>query len=209
MNRISILTMALIGILMGNLHAQDYTINFLKGAKHFESNISDFKSIRQLNQNEIFSNRFYRFVQFNAIPTPSLQKQLAAADIRLLEYIPNKVYVASIPIGIDINQLQKLNIRSIVPIEKTYKIGQRLEDEDYPDWAMEGNYITVTIQYYQDIKPSTAKEEMKKTRLEYQSINGSCPNGCCSIIAYSDQQSSGCFFYSLCGYYVRTRKTRV
>ncbi|WMX16779.1 S8 family serine peptidase [Aureispira sp. CCB-E] len=170
MNRISILTMALIGILMGNLHAQDYTINFLKGAKHFESNISDFKSIRQLNQNEIFSNRFYRFVQFNAIPTPSLQKQLAAADIRLLEYIPNKVYVASIPIGIDINQLQKLNIRSIVPIEKTYKIGQRLEDEDYPDWAMEGNYITVTIQYYQDIKPSTAKEEMKKLGL---SINQS------------------------------------
>jgi PKD repeat protein len=170
MNRISILIMAILGVFIGNLHAQDYTVNFLKGAQQLEANISDFQSVRQLNQNEIFANRFYRFVQFNSIPTVAQQAQIAAADIHLLEYIPNKLYVASIPMGVNINTLKNLNIRSIVPIDKTYKIGQSLEDEDYPDWAMEGNYITVTIQYYQDIKPSIAKAELKKLGL---SINTS------------------------------------
>jgi PKD repeat protein len=170
MNRISILTMAFIGLFFGNLYAQDYTVNFLKGAKQLESNISEFQSVQQLNKNEIFANRFYRFVQFNAIPTPAQQAQIAAAGIKLLEYIPNKLYVASIPMDVNINSLQNLNIRSITPIDKTYKIGQRLEEEDYPNWAMEGNHITVTIQYYQDINASTAKEEMKKLGL---SINTS------------------------------------
>jgi PKD repeat protein len=170
MNRISILTMALIGLFFGNLCAQDYTVNFLKGAKQLESNVSDFQSVRQLNQNEIFANRFYRFLQFNAIPTTAQQEQIAAAGIKLLEYIPNKLYVASIPMDININSLKNLNLRSISSIDKTYKIGQRLEDEDYPDWAMEGNHITVTIKYHKDINPSVAKAEMKKLGL---SINTS------------------------------------
>lgn len=162
MNRISIFMMVLMGLLISNLHAQDYTVNFLKGTKQLEANISNFQSVRQLNQNEIFANRFYRFVQFNDIPTAAEQKQIAAANIKLLEYIPNKLYVASIPMDVNITTLKNLNIRSIVPIDKTYKIGQRLEDEDYPDWALEGNHITVTIQYYQDINASIAKAEMKK-----------------------------------------------
>lgn len=170
MNRNFILTMTFIGLFFGNLSAQDYTVNFLKGAKQLESNISEFQSVRQVNQNEIFSNRFYRFVQFNAIPTTAQQEQIAAQGIKLLEYIPNKLYVASIPMNVNINSLKSLNIRSITPIDKTYKIGQRLEDEDYPDWAMEGNHITVSIQYYQDINASTAKAEMKKLGL---SINQS------------------------------------
>ncbi|CAA6800116.1 MAG: Peptidase S8 [uncultured Aureispira sp.] len=170
MNRISILTMAFVGMFLGNLYAQDYTVNFLKGAKQLESNISEFQSVRQLNQNEIFANRFYRFVQFNAIPTPAQQEQIAAAGIKLLEYIPNKLYVASIPMDVNINSLKNLNIRSITAIDKTYKIGQGLEEEDYPDWAMEGKHITVSIQYYQDINPAIAKAEMKKLGL---SINTS------------------------------------
>ncbi|BDS09920.1 S8 family peptidase [Aureispira anguillae] len=162
MSRISLLTMALIGIFYGNLYAQDNTINFLKGAKQLDVNIQDFTSARQLHQNEIFLNRFYRFVQFNSLPTTAQHRQIAAVGIQLLEYIPNKLYVASIPMGIDFSLLQNLNIRSIVPIEKTYKIGQRLEDKDYPSWAKDGNDLIVTIQYYQDIKAAIAKSEMEK-----------------------------------------------
>jgi len=163
MSRILILIIVLASIsLINNLYAQDYTVNFLKGARQFESNVLTFKSVNQLGKNEIFNNRFYRFVQFKEIPTSTQETALVNAGIKLLEYIPNKVYVASISTSIDFGLFEDLNIRSITPIDYTYKIGERLENKDYPSWAVEGNYITVNIQFYQDINPLISKAEIEK-----------------------------------------------
>jgi hypothetical protein len=158
MSRILIVIIVLANIaLTSQLYAQDYTVNFLKGAKQFEPNVLDFKSLSQLDQNEVFNNRFYRFVQFKEIPTSMQQTELANAGIKLLEYIPNKVYVASISTSIDFGRFEELNIRSITPIDYTYKIGERLENKEYPSWAVEGHSIIVSIQLYQDINPTVSK----------------------------------------------------
>ena len=144
-----------------SLFAQDYTVNFLKGSQQLEPNLSEFTTTNQLSKKEIFGQRFYRFIQFKSIPTPAEKQQLDAAGIQLLEYIPNNVYVASIPMNINFNRFADWNIRSIHPIDYTYKIGKRLENEDYPDWAMEGNEVAVNILFYQNVDPQIAKERLK------------------------------------------------
>lgn len=147
---------------MHYLYGQSNSINFSKGAIELETNIASFTSKKQLNQNEIFLNRFYRFVQFNEIPTVKGQDEIVTRGIRLLEYIPNKIYLASFPLEMDFSALQELNIRAIKPIAKTHKLGKRLEGDTYPDWAKNGDKIRVIIQYYQDIKPSIVKLELEK-----------------------------------------------
>lgn len=168
MSRISLITMALMGIFYSNLFAQDYTVNFLKGAQQFEANIEEFDAYKSLDKGEIYLRRFYRFVQFERIPTIEQQQQLKKAGVHLLEYIPNKVYVASMPLDIDLTLLRKLKVRAIVPIKQTYKMGQRLEDKDYPSWAKIGHQIVVSIQYYQDIEAAVAKAEMANWGLQIQ-----------------------------------------
>lgn len=167
MNYIFVLITFVLLLFNSDLFGQNNVVNFYKGEKEFESNILEFTS-KKLSSYEIFQNRFYRFVQFNEIPNIAQQEQIRATGIQLLEYIPNKLYVASIPVGIDIAVLKNLNIRSIVPIERTYKISQRLEDEDYPSWAKEGEFVKVIIRYHQDISPSLAKAEMKRMGINVQ-----------------------------------------
>jgi len=158
----------LLGALVGatSLQAQDYTINFIKGAKEFKANSAELKDLSQLDKSEVFNQRFYRFIQFNAIPTVAEQAEIAATGIKLLEYIPNNVYVASIPTNIDFGVWADLGIRSLMPIEYTQKIGQRLEDADYPHWAMDGKRIIVSIQYYQDINAATIVSALQKRNVE-------------------------------------------
>ncbi|MCH2020964.1 MAG: PKD domain-containing protein [Saprospiraceae bacterium] len=143
------------------LFSQDYTVNFLKGQKQFENNILEISNTNYLIENEIFNDRFYRFLQFYSIPTEIQQEEIANTGIKLLEYIPNMVYVASIPTNLDLTLLADLNIKSIIPIDYMYKVDQRLEEKDYPSWSMEGNYITITITFFQDIDPEIAKSELK------------------------------------------------
>lgn len=148
------------------VQAQDNTVNFLKGVRNFEANVSSFSPTTNITSQEVFQNRFYRFLQFNTIPTLEEQEQIRAAGIDLLEYIPNKLYVASIARHLDFTVLEHFGVRSIVPIEMTYKMGNRLEQEDYPNWAMEGSYLTVLVQYYKDIAPNIALEALQKMGLQ-------------------------------------------
>lgn len=161
MRRISIFFMLCLMVCCTAVQAQDYSVKFLKGTRQFEPNLKAFSSVQQLQQREIFQNRFYRFVQFNKLPTTDQQAAIAQAGIRLLEYIPNKVYVASIPMSINFQQFQSFNIRSIMPIDATYKMGKRLEAGEEPDWALQGNHLILSIQYYQDIQPEVAKAALK------------------------------------------------
>ncbi len=143
-----------------SLYAQDHTVHFLKGDKNWSANVHQFSPIANIHPQEVFQNRFYRFLQFETIPTLEEQQRLAASGIRLLEYIPNKVYVASLARSMDFSTLERLGVRSIMPLETTYKTGTRLEQGDYPTWAMEGPYLTVTVQYYKDIAARAAVERL-------------------------------------------------
>ncbi|MDC0257581.1 S8 family peptidase [Crocinitomicaceae bacterium] len=115
--------------------AQDYTVNFHKGTRTFDANAKDFNS-STVNSQEIWQNKLYRFIQFNAIPTDAEKSTIEQSGLELLEYIPNYTYIASVPANITATQLTQLNIRSVYDIDDVYKIGQRIQDEEYPEWAV-------------------------------------------------------------------------
>jgi hypothetical protein len=143
-----------------SLFAQDYTFHTTKGAMPFTANASQFNSIDQLDNSEVYNQRFYRFVQFNALPSAAAQKNIADAGIVLLEYIPNNVYLASIPENIDFSLWENLNIRGLLPVSYPHKVGQRMQDQDYPAYALRGDAVMLSLRYYKDIAPATVKQEL-------------------------------------------------
>ncbi|MCP4442707.1 MAG: S8 family serine peptidase [Aureispira sp.] len=140
----------------------DNRVYFTKGIKVFTPNIKEIKSIDQIDKEERFNGRFYRYAQFDHIPTVAEHAAIKAKGITLLEYIPNKVYLASIPSTINFTSLENLGIRSLVKVEKELKVSNRLEERPFPTWAVEGNRVELMIAYYQDIPHATIKQELEQ-----------------------------------------------
>ena len=141
--------------------AQDYSVNFLKGKRQFEVNAKTFDS-ETISNAEIWQSKFYRYLQFNSIPTDVEKQAIEASGIELLEYIPNYTYVASLPTDITASELTQLNIRSIESIDENYKIGQRIQDEDYPEWSItKFGTVLLSISLYDDVNFESAMSALE------------------------------------------------
>lgn len=141
--------------------AQDYTVNFYKGARTFEANAKTFDA-SSISSQEIWQNKVYRFIQFNAIPTDEEKLAIETAGIELLEYIPNFTYIASVPSNITGAELTQLNIRSIQKIDDIYKSGQRVQNEEYPEWAVtKFGTVLLSIALFDDVEFEVAISELE------------------------------------------------
>lgn len=153
--------LSILGLGFGSL-AQDYSVNFQKGVRNFEVNTQKFDP-NTIRNEDVWHTHYYRFVQFYSIPTDSDKSAIEAAGIELLEYIPNYTYIASLPVGITVNTLTALNVRSIHPIETTYKVGQRIQDEEYPDWSVtKYGTVLLSVALFDDVEYSSALALLEK-----------------------------------------------
>lgn len=176
MQRFYQLCLLLLGscLLSPNLWAQNsnsYQVNFRYGAENFEANASEFSSMLQLGQHEIYGGKFYRFVQFNQIPTQIQRENMEAMGMEFLEYIPNNVYLVSIPTSFNFSNWEALNIRSIQPVKMAQKMDQRLEERPFPVWAMAGSKLNVFLQVYPNISLGEAVEDLAKGGLSIQELD--------------------------------------
>lgn len=141
------------------LSAQDHVVHFDKGDQHFSANVAMLTPLEW--QSSFYQGRYRVFVQFDHLLTYEEQQRLKAEDVQLLEYIPNRVYTASIPTSMMGPSLSQWGIRSVQALQSNHKLSQRLEEQNYPDWAMEGPYVTLSIQYFKDINPNLVKNALK------------------------------------------------
>ncbi|MEO0899466.1 MAG: PKD domain-containing protein [Bacteroidota bacterium] len=137
--------------------AQSPLIKFQTGSRTFPANMETFDIQSDVSQDEIIHGNYYRYIQFNQVPAQQVQDQMKQIGIFLLEYVPEYTYLASIPSSIKKASLQNLGIRSIVRPEVTHKVDEKLWDAPFPWYTMEGEYLRVTLMYYEDI-PSTFVE---------------------------------------------------
>jgi len=128
-----------------NLIAQESSEHILlnTGSIQLERNVQDYK----LNSlaNEVTQGKVYRLIQLNNLPSVAGHKLFKSKGIKLLEYIPNKAYVASVPVGVSSSELTALDIRSIVPLPAEMKQLKRIVERPFPSWSQESGKIKVVI----------------------------------------------------------------
>ncbi len=100
---------------------------------------------------EIVNGRFYRLIQFYNIPDRVLQEKIKEAGIELIDYIPNKAYIASIPADINEDILTGLSIRAISKIKQDWKITTEVASRSFDKWSRSGDQISLSARYYSDI----------------------------------------------------------
>jgi PKD repeat protein len=158
----NILLFAILILLIGSAKAQNFEVLFNSGKQIFPENVKEFQSLLQLNPDEIYENKIYRFVQFYEIPSQGSFKNMESMGFEFLEYIPNKVYLTAIPVDFDFSTLSNLGIRSILSIEHKHKIDIRLEERPLPVWAMQGNKMLIQLSFFKNTDFNKALNALNK-----------------------------------------------
>ena len=118
-------------------------------------------------KNEIVNGKYYRFIQFNHLPSEEQKASLRRLGIELYNYIPHNTYMASIPAGLDMSTVSAENIISVFPIAAVHKLDKQLAMGSYPEWAMAGKRkIELVVTHHPNINHEQVKELLAQSGIE-------------------------------------------
>ncbi len=136
------------------------------------------------------NNGYYGWVQFFETPSQAVQDSFKANGLQLIEYIPNRTYLFYFPANTSVTYLKNNGVRSIVPVEGQYKISSGLKNPPYPEYAVNGNNILVTLQFHKNVSVEYVIQELTKKQIaithQYKGSNNidlSIPNNCLEDLA--------------------------
>jgi hypothetical protein len=135
----------------------DYTLFLSQGPEKINA-----KNYSGLPNGKAPSKNSYKIVQFTKIPNEKEKLVLAQNGIILLDYIPNYAFFTEIKSNANIENLTQLNIRAILNIDNKYRLAPNLFLEEYPDWAIKGNKISLIVNFYKDIIASEKVTELSR-----------------------------------------------
>ncbi len=155
------------------LNAQvEYFVLLHTGEQIWAENAKDYAEQSFIHANESIDGHYYRLLQFYEIPDQHGLDVLAQLGIELLEYIPNKTYLASIPVDFDVNLFYDLNVRSIMPIVTDLKVRTDLLSGNVPDWAVKGQQVELMVKYYKNLRHDAILDYCKVDGIKVLGENG-------------------------------------
>lgn len=165
--RVFLLLSVFCSILNNEISAQrqsgPYEILFQSGKVDLPTNLS----IRDIPQDqEIINDRYYRLIQFNNIPTKELQSELREVGIQLIDYIPNKAYTASIPIGLNPSIFSSLDIRGVYKMRPEWKQSTDVAARSFDKWSLNGDQVLLSVRYFKDINREMVLDYMDKENIQ-------------------------------------------
>ena len=126
---------ALLLFFTSNLYSQNYTLKLKGGDYKLKGNARIVAQKGNPNPNEIFEGWFFRVFQFANIPTQEQREQIESTGVKLLDYLPHNSYLAAIPANFDTKKFADWNLRSVVAVEKPFKLHPNAASGPYPDYA--------------------------------------------------------------------------
>lgn len=133
---------------------QDHRILLKSGARTLSANLQEF--VNNGLASPSFAARQWCYLQFERMPTASQKAEISALGVALLEYIPNKTYIASLPLGFNRASLTNKGIRSVHEILPNDKINTKLLERPLPDYMVEGEYIRTEVTLHKNINLTEA-----------------------------------------------------
>ncbi|MEK7253195.1 MAG: S8 family serine peptidase, partial [Bacteroidota bacterium] len=142
------------------------------GARVFPENVKTYPASATVGSGETVGGNYYRLLQFYELPTQPTFNLLAQHGIQLLEYIPHKTYLASIPTGFDAAKFASLGVRSIQSVSADLKMAAELRSNALPSWAIEKNRALLMLKFFKNISHRDALRYCSADGIEVLESNG-------------------------------------
>lgn len=149
-------------LLLNFVYSQsNYSIPFQDKNVEIPENISTFEW-NQMPEKAKFNEGYFGWVQFYETPNQTIQDELKNSNIKLLDYIGNRTYLFYSPNNTTIDYLKSRGVRGIIPVDPSNKISKELNHSAFEPWAMDGNNIKITLQFYKIVPLEVVKTELSK-----------------------------------------------
>ena len=118
----------------------------------------------------LYEGNYHVWLQFNQIPTDATKQALAAAGIRLLQYVPNNTYIATIPATFsDYQRLAQWQVYSVMAPVSYAKIDPTLRDASSIQWAVLNDTIRkVTVVIDKSVATTQAVQALQQWVPEFK-----------------------------------------
>ncbi|MEM6263990.1 MAG: S8 family serine peptidase [Bacteroidota bacterium] len=147
--------------------ASGQTVLLKQGGVTFPHNITEALETK-VSADEVLQGSYYRLVQFDHLLTQEEQTSIHNLGITLLNYLPHQAYLASIPKGFLLKELLPYGAVGLHSLPAAYKLDPRLVGQDYPEWAVDGDFLLVGMKYHDDLSPEWVQTRL--IELEYELI---------------------------------------
>lgn len=133
----------------------DYGIYLKSGQIHAK----DLKGPNQLKRSQLQRNlhdgSYYLILQFSEIPKEDVQQEIKAAGVELLGYLPNYAFISKVPQSFNLVDLEPFGLQAVAAVRPEHKLSRELADRNFPDHALAGNEVLISLQPYPGISEKT------------------------------------------------------
>lgn len=105
----------------------------------------------------------YFLIQFNELPGAAVKAQLQSLGVKLLDYVPYYAYYAHLKQEISSDQFAALNIRTVMPVEESFKLAESIYKNNIPRHALKGQNIELEITFFEGADLQTAEKFINRT----------------------------------------------
>ena len=173
MKKLLLILVAIVFSLQG-FSQNNYAIQFQDEILEVEENIQGF-SWSQLPESAQIDNGYIGWIQFYETPVQSIQDQMKSRGIELIEYIPQRTYLAFFPRNTSVDFLRNSGARAIMPVESRFKLGQNLKNGTVGDWAQNGNSFVVSLEFHNFVDVNYVTADLASQQIavkqEYRGAN--------------------------------------
>ncbi|HRD41088.1 MAG TPA: hypothetical protein PLC65_20845, partial [Bacteroidia bacterium] len=169
MKKITLLVAALAAQLFCNAQDGRYQLMLSSGLVEPTANFEQVKSSVP-NKSELFNGNYFRYIQFNSLPTEQQKSELESKGVKLMLYLPTNTFMAAIKENTSLQTLSGYNIRGIYSIKAEYKLlkelSEAIKENNFPGYAVKGNKIGIGITSYQNISFEAFKQQLQSKGYE-------------------------------------------
>lgn len=102
-------------------------------------------------------------LQFSELPNQNEINSLSKAGVELIDYIPNRAYIALIQNNVTYSKLRSLKVSGISEYQSNYKLDQFINKDNIPDYADNGSSIRIIAHSYPFIAETEFLNSIKST----------------------------------------------
>ncbi len=152
-------------LLFSTTYAQsDYAISFQDDAIAVQENIDTFQWSQMPESSEL-KGGYVGWIQFYETPTQDIQDAFKSNNLKLIEYIPNKTYLFHFDANTSIQFLKDSGVRAIIPVEGRFKLSSNLKNTPYPEHAVDGNSLLVTLEFHDNVDVNFIIQDLARKQI--------------------------------------------
>lgn len=144
------------------LAQQNFPVRLQSGVEFFPENFKTILENPDISPAEIVNGYYVRYLQCAHVPAASERAALEADGLAFFGYVSFGAYLTSLPEDFDLKKLEKIHVRSIVPVKNEWKLAQNLREQPYGEWAIHGDWLDLNLQVYPHVSIAEGAERCRR-----------------------------------------------